>query len=498
MKAGILSAVILLLSFQGLAQDGYQRMFNAYNAWEWSNQLLHYDSASGAMNILGVTVDVLAPSDDSARFYGFYLANIDKEGVMGKNKLYRKNNYKIFIEQIPRIVNGELLLFMSVDDSLSNREDYICTIDTGTFETTKSIRLNKMNTDFVSLLTYRNGKWYGSGFTEQSASVIPVFMVFDSAGNQIKRVPFNGNYGAIGNVLQTHDGKILMAGFSYNSPIQPYLEANWYVLVDTLGHIIWERKVESPGTDWRSVGLQVSKINNHYYIRGFEYINSPRYAYVSEIDINTGDILWTNRFYETEVDDTESSWMYMPPKSYKDEAYAVGMRQVNDVQYGLFFKQDTLGNILWKRLYREASFDNYLFGVERVSDGFVLLGSARDTLDMLKDNVWIIKTDTLGCVVPGCHLYDGIPQVIRKQFSYLMYPNPANDFVDIRWKQFDEKKELVLHVYSQEGKEVLRQKVLNQNESLRLNVNDWPSGMYLFSIQSGGENLGREKILIQH
>ncbi len=90
------------------------------------------------------------------------------------------------------------------------------------------------------------------------------------------------------------------------------------------------------------------------------------------------------------------------------------------------------GDSLWSRSYAPTHGGSYLYDVEPTSDGgFVATGSTDrydpiDTSFQTNQVIWVVKTDSLGCVVPGCQNV-GVQEYALDMNEYLsVWPNPAS------------------------------------------------------------------------
>jgi hypothetical protein len=101
---------------------------------------------------------------------------------------------------------------------------------------------------------------------------------------------------------------------------------------------------------------------------------------------------------------------------------------------GMLFKFTSEGDELWRRFYRwyDGPFNGneQIFNdVEPTSDGgFILTGSTErfvDTTYTYPAKLWLVKLDSMGCLVPGCHTV-GIEEQALDLNEYLhIWPNPV-------------------------------------------------------------------------
>ncbi len=89
------------------------------------------------------------------------------------------------------------------------------------------------------------------------------------------------------------------------------------------------------------------------------------------------------------------------------------------------------GDSLWSRSYAPTHGGSYLYDVQPTSDGgFVATGTTYrydpiDTAFQTNQLIWVVKTDSLGCVVPGCHQV-GVQEYALDMNEHLrVWPNPV-------------------------------------------------------------------------
>lgn len=83
----------------------------------------------------------------------------------------------------------------------------------------------------------------------------------------------------------------------------------------------------------------------------------------------------------------------------------------------------------------------------------------------------------------GGQTWDAKVPVAKADGAPLIYPNPANDQVNIKYAGFDEKAYII--IYDQTGRKVLSQSSLRNNTEI--NISSLSKGIYLYTIVSGAE-----------
>ena len=104
--------------------------------------------------------------------------------------------------------------------------------------------------------------------------------------------------------------------------------------------------------------------------------------------------------------------------------------------FGMISKINTYGEPYWERIYT-SSIDVYndsrLLDLEIGSDNeIVLLGSGFNENEIEDQNFWLLKLDSLGCLVPGCDTMGiQIFDLTIGNDKISAYPNPFSDYFNI-------------------------------------------------------------------
>jgi len=164
-------------------------------------------------------------------------------------------------------------------------------------------------------------------------------------------------------------------------------------------------------------------------------------------------------------------------------------------EIGWITKVSAQGDSLWKRYHERFSCHycyNQLYDIASTSDGGFVMAGGADSLHYIRQNIWVLKVDSLGCAVPGCHLV-GLKEVIMPPEEVLLYPNPATTYLTMRLPSnlIHEQKEV--RVFNSAGQEVLRQPLPTGEPEPTLDIYHLPSGIYYLRVihQNTSTVLGR-------
>jgi len=164
------------------------------------------------------------------------------------------------------------------------------------------------------------------------------------------------------------------------------------------------------------------------------------------------------------------------------------------IQFG---KYDTLGNLKWLRKFSQWYKDNRAFSLTAVPDGFIICADGKDTTHTTGfTDAWIIKTDTNGCILPGCHLTDGLVQITNPDAFINVFPNPASDNVTVQIT--DERAKLKSYfIYDTQGNFMLQQAIHHTPETFSINTQQLPNGNYYLVLELAGGERAVKKLMIQ-
>ena len=87
-----------------------------------------------------------------------------------------------------------------------------------------------------------------------------------------------------------------------------------------------------------------------------------------------------------------------------------------------------------------------------------------------------IKTDSLGCLQPGCQ-YVGVEELQKAKVGELkVYPNPATTQTTITYMQLN--KESQLQIYNMLGQKVYEEKLSKGSSQITIDTRAYKKGLY--------------------
>jgi hypothetical protein len=166
------------------------------------------------------------------------------------------------------------------------------------------------------------------------------------------------------------------------------------------------------------------------------------------------------------------------------------------------------GDSLWCRVYNWYGYGTNLLDVEPTSDGgFVATGSAQKLMGTF-NGPWlyaivVLKTDSMGCVLPGCHTVGVDEQVVGLHHDLRVWPNPAPRNAQVHVELNvppDLRVEGAVHamLVDATGRHVAQWTMQQQGRSLLLTmaVDGLPAGMYYLHLTDGARWLAGAKLVV--
>lgn len=160
------------------------------------------------------------------------------------------------------------------------------------------------------------------------------------------------------------------------------------------------------------------------------------------------------------------------------------------------------GDSLWSRFYQyfDVLYDDHkILDMRAAPDGgYILAGYAEDQqVSYQGQQAWLLKLDSLGCLVPGCQLVateniEGNPRGVALR----LYPNPASDILNIYTWSPHTPKNALLRIVSSDGQVVRESPVTRSDMTSMIPVRDIPAGVYFVQYVEEGMVVATEEAVI--
>jgi hypothetical protein len=258
-----------------------------------------------------------------------------------------------------------------------------------------------------------------------------------------------------------------------------------------------------------TVATAMTKADNDYFLTGSQASNYERrfesvygdtsFCFMAKINEQTGGIVWQKRFLYNVNKIRGLNNGFGNFIVYKNGyLYALISHKVNtpNEEYVMFAKFDLQGNILWKRLFQQATYSNRFYSLTPIDDGFLICGDAKDSTKAKGDSdAWLIKTDSNGCIIPGCNATDNVVQIINPEKVFTVYPNPAQNEINVSTENLDIKIES-LAVYNVQGQLLKSINTKASNQQI-INIEDLVNGNYLLIITTDKQQMAGKKFVVE-
>ena len=194
------------------------------------------------------------------------------------------------------------------------------------------------------------------------------------------------------------DGGYVLGGFTHSFGLGG--PGDMYMLkVDSLGAFEWQKTFGTLGDDQ---GNSLIKTLDGGYAFVGQVTNGSNYdAYFVKTDSN-GNIEWDSNYGSPSNFDNFYDVVQLEDSSY----VMVGSHYLNPTQAidMYMMKINSVGDSLWSVGWGNTSTEEYAYDINKTSDnGFIIAGQYSNIGPPLYD-LWVIKTDSLGCDSPTCSL----------------------------------------------------------------------------------------------
>ncbi|TVR77019.1 MAG: T9SS C-terminal target domain-containing protein [Chitinophagaceae bacterium] len=190
------------------------------------------------------------------------------------------------------------------------------------------------------------------------------------------------------------------------------------------------------------------------------------------------------------------------------------------------------GDSLWRRYYhylveRPGNRPHFIYFLKKASDGgYLITGKIYDMLYIQQEtpiqHAVLIKTDSMGCVVPGCDtchtatcteefFYDYHPDDLideedttsvftpeKLQLKLQVYPNPASNHLFFMPSGMQQPDVAIIRLYDMSGRQVreFETQLFNGHQYI-MDISNLQAGNYLLQVEGENYQYQTEKILIQ-
>ena len=169
------------------------------------------------------------------------------------------------------------------------------------------------------------------------------------------------------------------------------------------------------------------------------------------------------------------------------------------VYFWFLSKLSSNGELKWNRLYNYIKPNNLrMYGLNNYDldtcpdKGFILSGFLTDNVNGLSSG-WLVKVDSMGCLVPGCYLPE--PQnPTDSTVQVLLYPNPADQFINFVAKFF--KGEVHYKLIDIQGR-IIAEGITANDVTNMMDVRFLSSALYILQVYDEHTRITK-KVMVVH
>ena len=294
-----------------------------------------------------------------------------------------------------------------------------------------------------------------------------------------------------------YDGGYVLGGDAWFTTV----DHDAYVIkTDASGNELWHQYLGGPYRDLFASAIQTQD-TNYVVVGGYSTFQSGSTdllrLYAAKLN-NAGGLEWEQQF-GTPV---SINALYSVSELSDGSFVAAGTYGTAGSMKGVLLHFAANGDSLWMRTYRHPPLDSVFsahwlnHAVEDTDGSIVATGSCNDG----QQDLWVIRVDSFGCLVPGCQLYDHVAEQPalpgEANLSILAYPNPASDQLAISFRSAELPKGS-FHLVDATGRTVRSFKPTGHSEEIDLNIRPHPPGLYVLQYADPKGERWAQKIAIE-
>jgi hypothetical protein len=333
----------------------------------------------------------------------------------------------------------------------------------------------------------------------------------DSSGNYQWHQLFGGNWAEHGtNVIETPDGGYLLGGYFWKPGYDHSMDA-MLIKTDSLGNEEWTHYYGNPDVDDDMALVTLVDDGNYLVATVYgEYIIAPeaRTGRIYLIKVNNeGNTIWEKIIGPKMMDSHIKNLRPTNDGNLIATGFFLDDTTSDYIYKGFIYKFSQEGDSLWMRDYNHFNnpYDwNMFYDACPTSDnGYIAIGKARPDMGG-NNNMWIVKTDSLGCDTPGCFTtVISEAWILKEKGNLRVWPNPANGKFSVQClpagqagSEFWVGGTKMIRVYNSQGLKVEEIIIPEPDETISLKVESWPKGMYFLQLIVSGKVIANQKVII--
>lgn len=269
--------------------------------------------------------------------------------------------------------------------------------------------------------------------------------------------------------------------------------------IDSLGQEVWREELDGPEGNHRVLVEEVDDSTAAFFTTRIDIPDSQPFTQLRFGVADNNGILLDTTMGGVVRNMTPDFFEWSPNIGFVGGGFAQGLGFKSYVA-----NIDPIGAINWKREYfngNDIGTDyGFLESMTFTQDGGMLFAGYFLDRNGNGANMWLVKTDSLGCDTLGCHNI-GLEELLQQpRLSNIeLYPNPAKDEVNLSFNPsiLTESKEITVQILNLQGKLVRSQTIQIDQSDLSIDVSGLPSGAYILEVFSDKGKLGYTNLVIE-
>ncbi len=349
-----------------------------------------------------------------------------------------------------------------------------------------------------------NGYIYMVGGRLKNSIVLIMLTKVDSFGNIIwtNFIDTLGN-SAFGREIVIKNNEIVITGKEYLENIGYDPVDRFFMKLNLDGEVLSYQYTNEPGfphTDKNIVLLDDGTISTVSIVSNFDF-RVDKYNF----DFDT---LWTDVFaLDTVVPNTD--WFTGIEQDDQGNIITVGTSFNTEIgQFGFLRKYTNDGEPLWTRKYQ---YIDELYAIQELNDviptsdgGYAACGIVSHGPSGIYADGWVVKVDSMGCLVPGCDSLDVSINENNSNFENTIWfkvgPNPVskNGMLNIYYQGSNQliKKNRTFVMHNLQGKLIKEFEAEDLSITYIITLQDLPAGTYVLSLLENHRVLQSERVVV--
>jgi len=462
-KKNILLFILLCTCIPRLNAQVY---FN--NRYDISNS---YDESRGIVEINGGYI-IAGVTDPET----IYLMFIDTLGNKKWVKTYQINgwpySYCGFAGAIIKTKDDNIVVFGKTTDTNDYGESLLMKLNqNGDTIWTRTYQINYPNKNMVAQCKQTSDNGYVLAGIGANIPYIPPdtdFLIIKTDSNGVfqwfKLIGDNKIESAY-SIIQSPDKGYLIGGIHYYNIGGNFHADPKIIKTDSMGNFKWDKLMGGIYDD-NAAMVCMAKDSNYivaYTNAEYETADGPyRKICINKLD-TAGNIIWSKKYGEANFYNSLTQIKPVPDGGFLVCGFTDNLL-FTFYRVGWLLRINANGDSLWYREYANYVHDevfNYLWDMSLTKDkGIVAAGTIYPNSTGGTQDVWVIKTDSFGCLESDCTV--GVTE-IKGNKGMAIYPNPARDKITFQINPTD-IAETKLVIYNIQG-QILMQKNIVQNNT---------------------------------